>query len=74
MALLAKGCCQEGGKEYGGPRGCTLLVEEALEGSQSQPADIWILGTRFLKIMMPRFWGTKLENRIVLFRSPGSEL
>lgn len=44
MALLAKGCHQEGGEEDDRPRRYTLLVEEALEGSQSQPAGIWILG------------------------------
>lgn len=74
MALLAKGCHQEGGEEDDRPRRYTLLVEEALEGSQSQPTDIWILGTRFMRMTMPRFWGIKLENRIILSHSPGSEL
>lgn len=58
----------------GHERRYTLLVEEALEEGRSQPAGIWILGTRFLRMTMPRFWGIKLENRIVLSHSPGSEL
>lgn len=55
MALLAKRCNQEGGEEDGQPQRHALLVEEALEESQSQPANIWILGTRSLSTMMARF-------------------
>lgn len=55
MALLAQRCNQEGGEEDGQPQRQSLLVEEALEESQSRPADIWILGTRSLSTMMAKF-------------------
>lgn len=42
--------------------------------SQSQPADVWILGTMPLSMMMIRFWTPVLENRLVPSQSPGSEL
>ena len=34
----------------------------------------WGTKEREETMTMPRFWGTKLENRIVLSHSPGSEL
>lgn len=45
-----------------------------MDGSQSQPVAISILGTMPLSMMMLRFGGPMFENRVVSSQSPGSEL